>query len=214
MLFTGCCVQWFLFPKRIASLVAFCCCLYIFFLLSLSSRIDSRLNGSSDDFPVFTYLIIVIVTCLSISLHCVDACCDCLLQEGKSRAQFARKLTSFTGSLVSIALLLLPYSYALLPVVWFAICIALLGILVSICWWRLPEHADATFQNMKKKSTSSVLSASQIGVVICAALISDNADQVLDTISNIQIDSFVSSGKIMYARTGFLTPSNSFFSDL
>ncbi len=214
MLFTGCCIQWFLFPKRIASLVAFCCCLYIIFLLSLSSRIDSRLNGSSDDFPVFTFSIIVIVTCLSISLHCVDACCDCLLQEGKSRAQFARKLTSFTGSLVSIALLLLPDSYALLPVVWFAICIAILGIIVSICWWLLPEYAEAAFQTMKKKSTSSVLSASQIGVIICAALISDNADQVLDTISNIQIDSFVSGGKIMYARTGFLTPSISFFSDL
>lgn len=204
MFITGSCIQWLLIPKRIAALVAFSCSLFVLFLFSLSSRINSRLKGANQDFPVFTVTIIGMVTGLSISLHCVDACCDCLLQKSKARAQSARKLTSFAGSCVSISLLLLPNNWALFPVICFACCITVLGILVSMCWWFLPANAEATFHTMKASSTASVLSVSHIGVILFAALISDNADQVLDAVTNFQIDTFVSGGKVKYVQWNFL----------
>jgi hypothetical protein len=161
------------------------------------------LKGANQDFSVFTVTIMFMVSGLSVSLHCVDACCDCLLQKSKARAQSARKLASFMGSCVSIASLLLPSDWALYPVMCFACCITLLGILVSICWWFLTANAEATFYTMKTSSTASSLSVSHIAVIVFAALISDNADQVLDAVTNFQIDSFVSGGKVKYVNGAF-----------
>jgi hypothetical protein len=203
MVISGTCIQWLLHPRRIAALVAFCSSCFCLFLLCLSSRINFRAEADPD-LPVFNVAIIGIATGLSIAVHSVDACCDCLLQESKARAQYARKVTSVAGSSVSIALLVLPNSCALFPVIFFACFIALLGFTVSICWWFLPANAETTFEAMKEKSAAKFLSPSCIGIVVFAALISDNADQVLDAVTNIQIDSFVSGGKVKYVPCRFL----------
>jgi hypothetical protein len=177
--------------------------MFVLFLLSLSFQIESRLNDSGHDHPVFTSSQIAIVTSLAISLHCIDACCDCLLQERKAHAQITRKITSVAGSCVSVALLLLSDEFCLLPVIFFACCIFLLGLVVSACWWFLPQNTEVAFRAMKKRSTTTFLSTSHIVVVVFAALIGDSADQILDAISNIQIDAFVSGGKVKYEQCSY-----------
>jgi hypothetical protein len=201
MFFTGCCIQSLLFPRRIAAIVAFSCTMFLLFLVSLSFKIDSRLHGTGQDDPVFTSSQISIVIILAVSLHCIDACCDCLLQERKTHAQFARKFTSVFGSCVSVALLLLPDSFFFFPVLFFAYCTCLLGSVVSICWWFLPHNTEVSFREMKKRSAATFLSGSHIAVVVFAALIGDSADQILDAVMNIQIDAFVSGGKVKYAKS-------------
>jgi len=203
MFITGSFIQHILLPRRMATIVAVCCSLCILLLFRVASNIGFRLSdeGTSPDFPVFTFAMFPIVTCLAISLHCIDACCDCLLQECKARAQTARKLTSVAGSLVSISLLLLPHNFFLLPVLFFACCTVLLGIFVCFAWWFMPASIERTFLEMKKRSTSSFLTAPHIAVAIFAALISDNADQVLDAVANIQIDSLITGGSVKYAMS-------------
>ena len=202
MFITGSFIQRILLPRRIALIVAVSCGLCVLVLFSIALNIGSRMNGadSSLNFPVFTFAMFPIVTGLAMSLHCIDACCDCLLQECKARAQTARKFTSVVGSLVSISLLLLPRNFCLLPVILFACCTLLLGVAVSLCWWFLPANIQLSFLRMKKRSTSSFLTAPHIAVAMFAALICDNADQVIDAVANIQIDTYVSGGKVKYAK--------------
>jgi len=201
MLITGSFIQRLLFPKRIAGVVAVCCCMFVLFLAIFSSRIQTRLNAPTGDFVVFSAAMYAIAAALAISVHCIDACCDCLLQERKARAQTTRKLVSIVGSCVAVALLILPDRYFLIPVIVFACLTAILGALLSLLWWFLPENAEVTFQKMKFRS-SAVLPARFIGVIIFAAVIGDNADQVLDAVANVQIDSFVSGGKVKYVNSG------------
>ena len=198
MFITGAFIQSLLFPKRIAAVIALSCGMFSLFLLILSSNINARLNSLGQYYPVFTFSAIAIVTCLSVSLHCIDACCDCLLQERKAQAQITRKITSVVGSCISVALLLLPADFFLVPVLAFACCTIFLGVAVSLCWWFLRENAEATFREMKKKSNASFLTCSHIAVVVFAAVIGDSADQILDAITNIQIDALVSGGKVKY----------------
>jgi hypothetical protein len=208
MFLSGSCIQLLLFPKRIAALIVFSCSMFILFFLSLAFKINSCSNGVCHDFVLPTSFQITLVVCLAVSLHCIDACCDCLLQERKVQAQIARKITSVAGSCVSVALLLLPQDFFLFPALIFAFFTLCLGLAVSACWWFLPLNTEVSFREMKKKSATTFLSFSHIGIVVFSAVVGDSADQILDAITNIQIDAFVSGGKVMYVQFDYYLTSH------
>jgi hypothetical protein len=193
---TGTCIRYLLFPRRFAAIFAVSCSLFALLLGSLSHNISFRLKNANHDFSVFTPATFVIFTFLAISLHCIDALCGSLLQARRGPAQATRKLTSLAGSCVCVSLLLLPNDYFLLPVILFAVCTACLGILTALCWFFMPSSSEMLFKEMHKRSAESRLNASQIGVVIISALVSDNADQILDTVTNIEIDKLVFFGQV------------------